>query len=155
MARRRIGLDERYLGSTKPRRHRVRRGVVGLLFAAIALCCVLVIAVVARSVITGVGTQPTATPAVVISEASSNGAPASNKDQSAEEPEPEPVTLDLMMIGDLLMHEGVIESGNHGDGTYSYEHLFSHISSDIEAADVAILNQETILGGPADRKSVV
>ena len=64
------------------------------------------------------------------------------------EPEQEPVTVRLMMIGDMLMHMGVIESGNNGDGTYSYDHLFAGISEDITEADIAVLNQETILGGP-------
>jgi len=58
------------------------------------------------------------------------------------------VQIDIMMIGDMLMHEGVIKSGLASDGTYNYDHLFSEISSDIKAADIAIVNQETILGGP-------
>lgn len=59
----------------------------------------------------------------------------------------EPVHVKLMMIGDVLMHQSVIDTGDNGDGTYSYDHLFSQIGDDIAEADVAVLNQETILGG--------
>lgn len=55
--------------------------------------------------------------------------------------------INLMMIGDMLMHEGVQSSGLCDDGTYNYDHLFRFISEDIKAADIAIVNQEVILGG--------
>ena len=64
------------------------------------------------------------------------------------EPEPvQPVNIRLMMVGDILLHMGVIESGNMGDGTYNFDHLFTPILGDIAEADVAVVNQETILGG--------
>lgn len=59
----------------------------------------------------------------------------------------EPATVHLMMVGDILMHMGVIEGGNRGDGSYNYDHLFAPIAADIAEADLAVLNQETILGG--------
>ncbi len=67
--------------------------------------------------------------------------------ESAPEPKPEPVTIDVMMVGDVLVHLGVYQSGIHDDGSLSYEHLFAGIQSDIDAADIAIVNQETMLGG--------
>ena len=72
-------------------------------------------------------------------------------DASLPEPEaePEPARARLLMIGDLLMHEGVIYSGEREDGSFNYDHLFTHIADDVRAADVAVLNQETILGGTA------
>lgn len=57
------------------------------------------------------------------------------------------VEVDLMMIGDMLMHEGVTKSGIMDDGSLNYDHLFANIEDDISAADVKIVNQETILGG--------
>lgn len=59
----------------------------------------------------------------------------------------EPVTIDIMMIGDMLMHTSALNSGIMADGSYNYDHLFKNIISDIEAADIRIVNQETILGG--------
>lgn len=71
------------------------------------------------------------------------------EDEQKDKANVEPVHVDLMMIGDILMHERVIGTGDNGDGTYSYDHLFSQIGDDISQADVAVLNQETVLGGSA------
>lgn len=60
---------------------------------------------------------------------------------------PPDVQVDIMMIGDILAHEGVYKSGLQADGTYNFDHLFKNIKSDISAADIRIVNQETILGG--------
>ena len=56
-----------------------------------------------------------------------------------------PVTINAMMIGDVLMHSEVVESGRRDDGTYHYDHLFEHIKEDVAEADIRILNQETNL----------
>ncbi|MBQ9140837.1 MAG: CapA family protein [Lachnospiraceae bacterium] len=60
---------------------------------------------------------------------------------------PEPPTIRLVMVGDMLMHERVMESGLQEDGSYNFDHLFVHVQEQIEAADLALVNQETILGG--------
>lgn len=59
----------------------------------------------------------------------------------------EATTIDIVMIGDMLLHENVHDSGIVGDGTYNYDHLFTYIKDDVAAADIAIANQEVILGG--------
>ena len=51
------------------------------------------------------------------------------------------------MVGDILLHDNVQESGKLSDGTYNYEHLFANVAEDIQEADIAIANQEVILGG--------
>ena len=56
--------------------------------------------------------------------------------------------IKLVMVGDVLMHLRVTQSGIKEDGTYNYDPLFEHVKEDIEAADVAVINQEIILGGP-------
>ena len=57
-------------------------------------------------------------------------------------------SISIVMVGDMLMHMRVTESGRMEDGTYNYDHIFEHVKDDIEAADIAIVNQEVILGGP-------
>lgn len=57
-------------------------------------------------------------------------------------------TLQLVMVGDMLMHEPVLESAKLEDGSYNFDHIFVNVKDYIQAADLAILNQETILGGP-------
>lgn len=62
-------------------------------------------------------------------------------------PEPQPTTIDLVMVGDILLHDHINDVARSGDG-YDYSFLFAHVSDEIAAADVAIVNQETPLGGP-------
>ncbi len=68
-------------------------------------------------------------------------------EEPTTEPEPEPVQVDIIMVGDMLMHTRVNESGLMADGTYNYDHIFAQVKEDIEVADIAIVNQETIIGG--------
>lgn len=63
------------------------------------------------------------------------------------EPPFEPVSIDLIMVGDILAHEGVYKSGYFDDGTVNFDHIFAHTKDDIQAADIAIVNQEVVLGG--------
>ncbi|MBH1941002.1 CapA family protein [Mobilitalea sibirica] len=53
----------------------------------------------------------------------------------------------LLAVGDNLIHIEVVQSGKQEDGSYRYDHLYDRIKEDIEAADIAVINQETILGG--------
>lgn len=56
-------------------------------------------------------------------------------------------TATVVMVGDVLLHTPVSDSGLMADGTYNYDHLFANVRSDISAADLALVNQEVILGG--------
>ena len=62
-------------------------------------------------------------------------------------PTPEPETVSVVMVGDILLHTPVEQAALQEDGTYSFEKIFEHLKTDIETADVAIVNQEVILGG--------
>ncbi len=59
----------------------------------------------------------------------------------------EPDSMQIVMVGDMLMHERIIESGKQEDGTYNFDHLFTNVTDFISAADLAIVNQETMMGG--------
>lgn len=63
------------------------------------------------------------------------------------DPALEATNVTLGIIGDVLVHGSVWQSGVNSDGTRNYDHLFEHVKSDIEAFDIAALDQETILGG--------
>ena len=56
-------------------------------------------------------------------------------------------TIEIVMVGDMLMHERVMESGLQEDGSYDFSHLFGQMGDKIASADLAMVNQETILGG--------
>lgn len=61
--------------------------------------------------------------------------------------EQQPISIDIIMVGDILLHDRVNESGLMEDGTYNYDHMFAQVKDDISEADIAIVNQEVILGG--------
>lgn len=53
----------------------------------------------------------------------------------------------IAMVGDMLLHTPVHKSGEMEDGTFNYDHLFTNVKDEIEGLDIAIVNQEVILGG--------
>lgn len=53
----------------------------------------------------------------------------------------------LVMVGDMLMHTPVNETGVMEDGSIDFSHLFTYTKDWIKEADIAIVNQEVILGG--------
>ena len=66
----------------------------------------------------------------------------------ATEPVPSPpATFSIIMVGDILLHDPVEAAALQEDGSYNYEAIFTHMTEDIQAADLAIVNQEVIIGG--------
>lgn len=63
------------------------------------------------------------------------------------EPEFEEYDINLMMVGDNLLHMGIVNTGKQEDGSYNYDFLFEGITDFLEEADIKMINQETILGG--------
>ena len=64
------------------------------------------------------------------------------------EPTPEPPKeINLMMVGDNLLHMGIVNTGKQEDGTYNYDILFEGIEDFLVEADIKMINQETIFGG--------
>jgi len=55
--------------------------------------------------------------------------------------------IQLMMVGDNLMHMGIVNTGKQADGTYNYDILFEGIAGFLKEAELKMINQETILGG--------
>lgn len=55
--------------------------------------------------------------------------------------------VSLVAVGDNLIHNSVLKSGRINDSTYNFDRLFDILRGDFQEADIAIINQETILGG--------
>ena len=55
--------------------------------------------------------------------------------------------LDLVMAGDVLLHTRLAYWSENGKGGYDFNPIFKLIKPIIKKADLAIVNQETILGG--------
>jgi poly-gamma-glutamate capsule biosynthesis protein CapA/YwtB (metallophosphatase superfamily) len=70
-----------------------------------------------------------------------------SKETEKDVEEPNYTKVDLIMVGDMLLHDPVNESGRYPDGTYNYDHLFTNVKDIIMDKDIAMVNQEVILGG--------
>ena len=62
-------------------------------------------------------------------------------------PTPKPNAISIVMVGDILLHTPVEAAALQDDGTYSFTSIFAQMKEQIEAADLAIVNQEVIIGG--------
>ena len=96
-----------------------------------------------------ISSQATSSPSerIEISSAETIETSSEPSEASQETPEPEPAQVTLLMVGDILLHTPVEKSAKRDDGSYSYDAIFSHTKDLIEAADLALVNQEVILGG--------
>lgn len=63
--------------------------------------------------------------------------------ETTAEPEPKVYTVTMLAVGDNLIHNTVYETGWDTD-PWNYDHLYQHVAPDIQAADIAVINQETI-----------
>lgn len=70
-----------------------------------------------------------------------------SSEAAGSEAEDTPTQISLIMVGDVLLHDPLQESGLQPDGSYNYDHFFAHTKDLISTADLALVNQEVILGG--------
>ena len=91
-------------------------------------------------------------------ESGDGAAQASGETETQETPAPEPTVtpapeITLVMVGDILLHTPVAESARTEEGVYDFSAVFSNLQEDIMAADIALVNQEVIIGGQELRVS--
>jgi poly-gamma-glutamate synthesis protein (capsule biosynthesis protein) len=74
----------------------------------------------------------------------------------SDSPHPPPSFLELVAVGDNLIHIQIVNSSlvspsaaAGGKPVYDFSPIYQHIKEDIEKADVAFLNQETLFAGEA------
>lgn len=79
--------------------------------------------------------------------APSAGVTAEVAESVSPTPSPEPLTASLLMVGDVLLHTPVEKSSLQEDGSYNYNALFTQTTDAIASADLALVNQEVIIGG--------
>ncbi len=92
--------------------------------------------------INGKGLQAAEEPAVGQQAA---GEPPVIESQAEESAATQEITV--VMAGDILLHTPVEESALQEDGSYNFNAVFARTADDIQAADLAIVNQEVIIGG--------
>ena len=64
-------------------------------------------------------------------------------------PIPEDITVNVLAVGDNLVQTKVYEQAKKwaADGTYDFTKTYENVKSIVQAADVAIINQETLICG--------
>ena len=55
--------------------------------------------------------------------------------------------INLIMVGDILLHTPIENYSVQSDGTYDYSAIFKYQTDDISSADLSLVNQEVIIGG--------
>lgn len=55
--------------------------------------------------------------------------------------------ITIVMVGDILLHTPVEEAAKDDAGNYNFDFIFEDTKKDIASADIAIVNQEVIIGG--------
>lgn len=68
-------------------------------------------------------------------------------EDSPEPTDPPSSEITLVMVGDILLHTPVAESGQLEDGSYDFSAVFAEMKEEIAEADLALVNQEVIIGG--------
>ena len=58
-----------------------------------------------------------------------------------------PDSVSMVMVGDILLHTPVEEAAVDAEGNYNFDFIFSQTKDDISSADLALVNQEVIIGG--------
>ena len=53
----------------------------------------------------------------------------------------------LVAIGDILLHQPVYKDAATPEGTYDFSPMFTQVKPLLESADIAVANQETMIGG--------
>lgn len=91
--------------------------------------------------------EPTVADATQIDAALIDTSEASESSSDTTADSSSPNQLSLVMVGDILLHTPVAESGLQEDGSYDFASLFTHTADVINEADLALVNQEVIIGG--------
>lgn len=65
----------------------------------------------------------------------------------AEHQASEEKRVSFMGVGDNLIHNVIFEEAQLEEGTFDFKPMFENVAEDIEAADLAFINQETLIGG--------
>ena len=80
-------------------------------------------------------------------ETSRESAVGSSMESISRPEEEEETVVSFMGVGDNLIHGVIYKDAELEDGSYDFKPMFANITEEIEAADLAFINQETLLGG--------
>ena len=55
--------------------------------------------------------------------------------------------IKISMVGDVLIHQAVLNDASLGNGNYDFSHMFTYVPELIDGYDINYFNQESIIGG--------
>lgn len=120
---------------------------LGLLLSGLFLLCFLGACAKTSPVFSPQGTV-TPTPVITLTPTPVPASPTPTLTPTpSPTPTPAPRQVTLLAVGDDLVHGSTLNGGLQEDGTYDFNGFYRHLKDEISAADIAIINQETILGG--------
>jgi len=73
----------------------------------------------------------------------------SSKEKPIVKDETLTTSFNMVMVGDLLIHENIFKDAKTSTGGYDFNPIFTEVSDFIKSYDLAFYNQETIFGGAA------
>lgn len=112
----------------KRKKRKVSYGRLGCLIGILVLIVALLISLVVL-VVKKVGNKDT-----------------SKKDKTAQVVNNEDV-ISLIGVGDNLIHDTVYKDAQQADGSYDFTKMYANVKEEVQGADIAFINQETVLGG--------
>lgn len=79
-------------------------------------------------------------------------APKEKQPENTAKKKAEDITVSFVGVGDNLIHEMIYKQadkakGDMDDGKYDFTSMYQHVQKDIEQADLAYIDQESIIGG--------
>lgn len=101
----------------------------GAVITAIVLCVILGVVSAARYSKT---------------KAAAAAAEKKKQQEAALEKEQEENIIDFLAVGDNIAHLGIRESGMTESGDWNYDAIYQPVKEDVEAADLALVTQETV-----------
>ena len=90
--------------------------------------------------------EPTAMPTLTPTATPTPEPTATNTPIPTATPTPKP-SVTLTMAGDILLHTKIHTYSKQEDGSYNYDAVFANLAEEISAADLALVNQEVLIGG--------
>ena len=80
---------------------------------------------------------------------------AALEQKKAEEAATTPIvsTATVIAVGDNLYHGSLYQSGQNDSGIWNYDHIYANVLDEIQAADVAMIDQETVFAPSHDAVS--
>ena len=84
-----------------------------------------------------------------IAKKSDEASPTATQTKAAvsQEEKAQDTKVTLVAVGDNLIHNTLVAAGEQEDGTLDYSSFYENINPYIKTADIAVINQETMLGG--------